>query len=273
MVKTTTKSKKTTKKRRRSTFATRKTLLKRAARRMLADGRWPTAPEPSCNNDIGTYGYVVLRGVLQPTASFVERMRVVASKATSIFNHNGTAPDNDHLRTQAYVSTPSDYDIGGVDALFSRRDLFASELRRSPFVALHAAPGCQAQHAHADYPPTGDAARARGVLLALEPQTTLDVWPRSCHLDLELQDSATVVRGIRDGSSVADFPCAFPLRRHQVHLSAGDVVVFRGDLVHAGSAYARSNVRMHCYMDAPGVARPENKTWYIQGATRYVADV
>lgn len=53
--------------------------------------------------------------------------------------------------------------------------------------------------------------------------------------------------------------------RHQVHLTIGDVLIFRGDAVHAGSAYpTKPNMRLHCYIDSPLLRRPKNKTYILE---------
>jgi len=88
---------------------------------------------------------------------------------------------------------------------------------------------CQRQQWHFDYDP--DAVRAAktkplGVLVALEDGTRFET-------------------------------------RAKTHtLSRGDVLVFRGDLMHAGAAYDRENTRMHLYLDVPAVKRQRNSTWY-----------
>lgn len=47
----------------------------------------------------------------------------------------------------------------------------------------------------------------------------------------------------------------------KVNLNKGDILLFRGDLVHSGSGYDDFNHRLHCYMDY-GYREP-NKTWLI----------
>jgi hypothetical protein len=42
----------------------------------------------------------------------------------------------------------------------------------------------------------------------------------------------------------------------KVRLQAGDVLIFRGDLVHAGAGVEKANVRLHAYMDVKGKPRP-----------------
>jgi hypothetical protein len=54
-----------------------------------------------------------------------------------------------------------------------------------------------------------------------------------------------------------------PIVRKTLILQAGDAVLFRGDLVHAGSEYSKANVRLHIYLDSPVVPRDPNRTWII----------
>jgi len=49
-----------------------------------------------------------------------------------------------------------------------------------------------------------------------------------------------------------------------VTMAKGDILYFRGDLVHAGASYDRENFRLHCFMDSPSVKRVKNRTWLIE---------
>jgi hypothetical protein len=84
-------------------------------------------------------------------------------------------------------------------------------------------------------------------VVALQGGTFLDVWPGSHWL-------------IRRERLTRHTPRVY---RETVELDAGDVIVFRGDLIHAGSAYSSHNLRLHAYIDHPSVPRPPNKTWVI----------
>jgi hypothetical protein len=42
-------------------------------------------------------------------------------------------------------------------------------------------------------------------------------------------------------------------------MCAGDVIVFRADCIHAGSAYTKENVRLHCYLDIPKMPHATNR--------------
>ena len=43
-----------------------------------------------------------------------------------------------------------------------------------------------------------------------------------------------------------------------VHLKPGDVLVFRGDLLHSGVGYDTPNIRIHAYIDSPVIKRKTN---------------
>lgn len=98
---------------------------------------------------------------------------------------------------------------------------------------LHSKAGCEAQLPHTDYASFDDQeALAFGCLVGLERMgTCLDVWPGAF--------------GHYGGGADQE-----KFARHAVSLNAGDLVVFRGDLVHRGAAYLeRSNTRVHCYLE------------------------
>ncbi|KAE8986979.1 hypothetical protein PR003_g23148 [Phytophthora rubi] len=45
-----------------------------------------------------------------------------------------------------------------------------------------------------------------------------------------------------------------------VTLEPGEIMIWRGDFIHAGTGYAENNVRIHCYLDPPNYHRPEDHT-------------
>lgn len=118
-----------------------------------------------------------------------------------------------------------------------------SRLGFTTWSVLQSRPGCAEQRPHTDYDvedPGFQAAMAAGsppfgVLTALEPGTHL------------------VTYGLRGSATRED--------RQDVCLEPGDVLVFRGDVVHAGAAYDSDNVRLHAYLDSNMVERRGNSTW------------
>ena len=126
------------------------------------------------------------------------------------------------------------------------------------WVVLHSEPGCQSQQAHTDYDPqqvqmaerqNGPGSVPLGVICGIEPGSMLVVYPGS-HLSGDL---------------------GLP---QIVHFEAGDLVLFRGDFVHAGAAYSSygpGNVRLHAYLDVfshgsaePLLQRRDNITYPVE---------
>lgn len=173
---------------------------------------------------------------------------VGAHRMDPIFNYNAEAR-NDRRRRQIDMPASLSRRIGArlTEAVGGGRSA-------TDFVILESLRGCQRQAAHVDYVPdaalldTTDETVPLLAVVALQSGTFLDVWPGSHRL-------------VRRPRLTRHTP---HIRRETVELNAGDVIVFRGDLIHAGSEYARHNLRIHAYIDHPLVPRPPNKTWVIQ---------
>ncbi len=108
-------------------------------------------------------------------------------------------------------------------------------------VALLSKLGCLAQLAHTDYTPktlanASDDKLPLACLVALMDGTVLDVWPGAIRFDKSRS-----------------------YKPMQLKLNKGDVLIFRGDLVHAGAACGDvANVRIHAYLDVEGIERPKH---------------
>ena len=46
-----------------------------------------------------------------------------------------------------------------------------------------------------------------------------------------------------------------------MRLDPGDILVFDGDLEHAGAAYTDSNIRLHAYLDVSEYTRTPDSTY------------
>ncbi|KAE9051156.1 hypothetical protein PR001_g1718 [Phytophthora rubi] len=109
--------------------------------------------------------------------------------------------------------------------------------------ALQSLPGGGDQHVHKVFP-TFETARAilkkgmvpASVIVALMDDTQLHVYP-GCF-------GATVEQS----------------KRRTLQLNAGEVIVFRGDLVHAGAKHTSLNVRLHCYIQVKGIKQKPDST-------------
>jgi hypothetical protein len=114
----------------------------------------------------------------------------------------------------------------------------------SSMVALLSKLFCKAQLAHTDFSPDtlsnvllDDKKMPLACLVVLMDGTVFDVWPGAIRFEKN-----------------RDF------KPMHLKLRAGDVLIFRGDLVHAGAAVGEvENVRFHAYLDVEGVVRPKHK--------------
>jgi len=192
---------------------------------------------------LDTDGYVVLPCWF-PHDGISERIAEI--KTEPIFNDRAELK-TDRKRRQATLSSS----LSWVRELRGRLMEEFPALRPSSVIVVESLPGCQRQAAHCDYIPTPEllalplSEMPLLMLIAIEPNTTIDVWPGS-HRILRTE-------GLRSTVS----------RRMTVHLDVGDAIVFRADLVHAGSAYETANRRLHVYLDNPEYHRDPNRTWII----------
>lgn len=206
--------------------------------------------------------YVVFRRFLPPPAGIVARVREEVLERISlmetVFNGGGGgAGDNefgDSKRLQIHVERntwPADC-AKFFDSV--TKALLNVLPRRAPndMVILYSLAGCQQQGAHSDWTAeelanvVDDGAfggYSVGCLLALEPDTSLLVWPgSSCRSDDVVHDE----------------------RPQRVILQPGDLIMFRADLVHAGDAYPHeSNMRLHVYGDSRKIKRSKNTTYRV----------
>jgi hypothetical protein len=187
-------------------------------------------------------GFRVYKGVMREhvTAQLVrECMDHGRNQGHAIFN-NADVEDqvekNDGLRSQAAL--PMDHSFVTRVVAFLKAK-FPRHVPDSPVVLLSEA-GCAPQRCHTDYAPDNlnDAAgndedMPLACLVVLMDGTCFDVWPGAIRFD----------SGIK--------------RYHmRLSLNAGDVLIFRGDLAHAGADFPEAaNVRVHVYMDPVGLVR------------------
>lgn len=112
-----------------------------------------------------------------------------------------------------------------------------SRLYFSNWVILKSLNGCNEQQPHTDYNVenikniTDYSCVPLLVLVGLMDETYLDIW-----------DS--------DGIN------------KKLIMDQGDVLIFRADMIHAGSSYEKENIRIHAYLDSPIVKRIPNRTWF-----------
>lgn len=192
-----------------------------------------------------THGFQVYPGRMKEHISdtLVELIkRRVLKDGVSIFNNYPYQSDlNDGKRMQLAVSSIKSREMTAFQkTLFNFLADHYPHHNADSMVGLLSEDGCAPQLAHTDYTDdflsdflSNDDQIPLACLVALADGTTFDVWPGAIRFDASRK-----------------------FKPMKVRLQAGDVLIFRGDLVHAGAGVERANVRLHAYMDVKGVPRP-----------------
>ncbi|KKL07371.1 hypothetical protein LCGC14_2586680 [marine sediment metagenome] len=202
-------------------------------------------------DNLHTLGYEVYSDVIPIKDNIVEKLIDYGRNGSQIFNHHETRLRNDHKRRQATLQRRSANLRNGIQDFVSEQ---FPHLTLKNLVVIHSKPGCGDQASHCDYVPEPNLATVPdshfplAVLLAVMPGTKISVWPRSIRF---AYTSPTILQQIQ------------PIHRKTLELDIGDMLVFRGDLVHAGAAYDEENVRIHCFLDSELVPRTPNHTWLV----------
>jgi hypothetical protein len=175
-----------------------------------------------------------------------------------IFNNGklGKEAENDKRRKQVPAEWFHD---SMVDAMHDLIDIKLKEyypsLQPNKMVMLKSLPGCSAQLAHTDFTTddlegiTDESPEKMplGCLIALMDNTPFNVWRGAFNCFTEPANEAR-------------------FRRETIVLNAGDMLIFCGDLVHAGAAFNNRNIRLHCYLDSEHVKRTANSTCFMDSA-------
>jgi hypothetical protein len=189
-------------------------------------------------------GYVIIRNLVSISSVIRSKATKRLRRAGYIFNDTQENTKNDRRRRQANIKIV-DAEVPGFERIHSILGV-PKNIKKS-WVVLKSLPKCKAQGAHVDYeidPKTwvsDNPMVSHGCLLAIDDNTTFDVW-KGAHLEINNK------KGVK---------CS--VQRSTVRLKAGDAVVFRADCLHAGSAYDKENVRLHCYLDIEEMPHSNNR--------------
>tara|TARA_B100000945_G_C20319966_1_gene567157 strand:- start:358 stop:942 length:585 start_codon:yes stop_codon:yes gene_type:complete len=114
---------------------------------------------------------------------------------------------------------------------FLQQNNYLDKRKIGTTVILHSTKNCKKQQWHTDYDPDAcqkSKVKPLGVLFALQNNTYLNVYNKG-----------------------------------RICLNKGEVLIFDGDLIHAGSAYKCENTRIHMYLDSEEFKRVRNKTYIL----------
>ena len=123
----------------------------------------------------------------------------------------------------------------------------------STLLAVGARAGCRQQDPHTDFDITtfekDDVYQPMSVLIALQKGTKLDVYTGS---HKSIREWPRVTTHAYPRVSTPSAPLSEVTQPTTLQLERGDVLFFRGDLPHSGSAYNTDNVRLFTYVLQPG---------------------
>jgi hypothetical protein len=237
------------------------------------------APEYEYSLDVD--GFEVIHGGFPISEEELEALKhhaMAMMPETDVIFNNAAADDekNDKRRSQVEFKR-----FIGTDAMMARlHERLNGKLREmypwltpNDMVILRSDAGCADQRSHTDYTwqdwkrrhpkgpkrpkepkepkePKGPGVAAASAnvplacVAAVMPNTYFDLWPRAIDC----------FEGVKDGHVFSHL---------RLVLTPGDLLIFRGDLVHAGAAFDAFNIRIHTYLDAMGVRRTKDTTFYM----------
>ena len=71
-----------------------------------------------------------------------------------------------------------------------------------------------------------------------------------------------VVLACEDGARLVVFRGVDDVEGEYIELNAGDVLLFDGDVLHAGALYEKDNLRVHVYLDVPALKHEPNASHF-----------
>lgn len=205
-------------------------------------------------------GYEIIRNGFTTSEKLLSELRRQSNSrgCGAIFNENSES-GNDLRRRQACLKNTSKIISTFIDEVEGKLEHHMKTHHATSRVILKSLPGCQRQLAHSDNLP--DKKLAETIVLENWDQIPLAVVCSVEDSTIDIWDGA--INWIIPGAIKKDIP------RTTVPLSPGDILVFRGDLIHGGSAYDEENIRVHFYLDSKKHPHTYNMVYTLEGAKEW----
>jgi len=217
-------------------------------------------------NDLHIQGYQIYKKAFVHSDEFLNEIKTQSEGCKAIFNYNSNN-NEDYKRKMRNLCKSRKIVSSFVENVTDKLKEIAPTLEPNEWVILKSLPGCQAQAAHTDYIPddrfkkTTDETMPLLAIISLMNGTKIDVWPNSIHLITQ----APLLEGFhyKKPNTPHQLIGGYNLTKKVEYLNKGDMLVFRGDLIHAGSAYDEENIRIHVYLDSPIVSHMHNRVNFV----------
>lgn len=209
-------------------------------------------------------GYIIFKNAIDVRDEILEELKSQVNKKVSIiFNRNELTGKNDRKRLQCDLNYKEQFMEKFIEQIseFINGKINDDRLTFNNWTILYSKQGCQRQAPHTDYVADDQFIKSmtyanqknKGlipllVLISVMPETYLNIWEKSIGLITTEQ---------------VDFKDRPKIESKKLMLNKGDIVIFRADLIHAGSDYDKENIRLHVYLDSPIIDRRPNMTWLI----------
>lgn len=201
-------------------------------------------------NKINTTGYIIIKNVISITENDIKIIeKQIDTNKVYIFNQDWD--DNDKKRMQTDLNEEN---LSFISILNDTINSINPLLKKSNWVIIKSEPDCHKQLAHLDYIPTKNFNEIINgqdkyiipllVLSSLMNNTYIHIWDKSIE----------IMNGSYNGE---------PIKSNKILLDKGDILIFRSDIIHAGSEYEIENIRLHCYLDSPFIDREIDTTFIV----------
>nr|QBK85712.1 MAG: hypothetical protein LCMAC101_03070 [Marseillevirus LCMAC101] len=196
--------------------------------------------------DIHVNGYTILKNKIQINKKVIKQIySQINKKRKIIFN----SERNDNKRLQCNLYHRQRYMTDFVNNIRSIIfDSVGSKLIINDWVILKSLEGCKEQLPHCDYIPSDEFKKCDGeniplsFIVSIMDDTKINIWDKSLGYPTDISNKI----------------------EKQIFLDEGDIFIFRGDLVHAGSSYDKENTRLHAFLDSVLCPRTKNRTFIIK---------
>lgn len=218
-------------------------------------------------NDLYNEGYQVLKKSVDIQPKIKDYLiKLADNNSSAIFNHNEMSKTNDRKRRQVNIRPKSKYMIKFMDGINTKLSSLFPHLEPNDWVIIQSKPNCKSQAAHVDYPPPQEKIDDQkqipiNVLVAIQDNTFLNIWPKSHQLICQEYINKNKICNDDDDDENESIMDTKEINMKKIRIDAGDILLFRGDVVHGGAEYKEANYRMHCFLDS-GYRKP-NRTWLV----------
>lgn len=201
--------------------------------------------------DLHKDGFVIYRNVLEITPFILQKIKDIEKSSNYEFIFNNEK--NDLKRTQINVDydNPLSKEILKITEPFYTKIISKDHYFKN-MVVLKSEAECEEQIPHTDYVLSDDFLNLKSselplaMIVPLQDNTYFNVWPEAINFKDNLLKKSD------------------KFKKNIVNLSKGDLVFFRGDLVHAGAYFPKKNYRIHTYIDSKHFKRKYDTTFYIK---------